>query len=305
MKVKFHLLKFVLVAITFLIATTETNSQPSFNFFSMKEGVVVASQPNSELIFAASGWYAISDKPDVDPNEEFPLGVIFEGEDIGKATTWMFLFRRKNDAHIYGYCFWKPNVIEGYLWITGTSYDFSTAPSLDDFEIIDSDVFVTKLMQSSEYLNNKNSLSDSASPEEIMVGGSSSFLKDRYNFEKEGVYWLSSIYDVASQKRYNCYMPYSADGEISCEIIDLSSINSDDFIQIEIFPNPAEEEIYWTISDDVILSSIELFDIEGKLISNYNPSITNIEVSELHSGKYFLCFTVNNKKKYVPLIIEK
>ena len=85
------------------------------------------------------------------------------------------------------------------------------------------------------------------------------------------------------------------------------SVEEDEKIEekIAIYPNPAKDQVYFTISDDVVLRSIKLFDLEGKLVSEYLTSATMLDVSNINSGKYYLCFDSNRYKKYILLVIER
>ena len=62
---------------------------------------------------------------------------------------------------------------------------------------------------------------------------------------------------------------------------------------ISLYPNPATNEIHWgNENNNLNISSIYLFDVNGKLIKTETPNSFNnkIDVSKLESGTYFLNF---------------
>ncbi|MDB2493005.1 family 16 glycosylhydrolase [Flavobacteriaceae bacterium] len=71
---------------------------------------------------------------------------------------------------------------------------------------------------------------------------------------------------------------------------------------LRIFPNPSTDKIY--INAKVALSSLALYDLYGKLILTKENDITNLDVSRLNSGVYFLEVYSNTEKAVKKLIIN-
>lgn len=98
-----------------------------------------------------------------------------------------------------------------------------------------------------------------------------------------GQYDSSSPYDDG----YQLFPRYNDDITLSS-----GSNNYNGTSYIELSPNPAIDFI--TVSSELELTSYELFTIEGKRI-NKGVDVTNIDVSELNSGVYFIRIASNNK----------
>lgn len=72
--------------------------------------------------------------------------------------------------------------------------------------------------------------------------------------------------------------------------------------QIDIFPIPAQE--YLNISTSLIINTIEIFDIDGRLVDKIQKPASKIEISKLASAMYFLKFYVDNKSVIKRIIKE-
>jgi len=80
-----------------------------------------------------------------------------------------------------------------------------------------------------------------------------------------------------------------------------TSISSwDSALQFNVYPNPASQNVFIEISDEVF--NVEIYTLIGKLISrDYNNKILNIEA--LPPGTYILKVTSNNKVGYRKIVI--
>jgi outer membrane protein assembly factor BamB len=56
--------------------------------------------------------------------------------------------------------------------------------------------------------------------------------------------------------------------------------------ELTLYPNPASDYISIESKNDIL--SIQLFDINGRMISNIAPNLTNIPISQLNSGLYLI-----------------
>ena len=72
-------------------------------------------------------------------------------------------------------------------------------------------------------------------------------------------------------------------------IVPVASINENSIRGLNVFPSPAEN-ILTLQTENVILTNITVLDVRGKLIGNYSPQKTqiNLDVSTLPSGVYLL-----------------
>jgi hypothetical protein len=60
--------------------------------------------------------------------------------------------------------------------------------------------------------------------------------------------------------------------------------------QIKIYPNPANNILHIENVDDVDISHIHLVNIQGQIIKQFEPTKTQLDVSDITSGMYFITF---------------
>jgi uncharacterized delta-60 repeat protein len=75
-------------------------------------------------------------------------------------------------------------------------------------------------------------------------------------------------------------------------------------IKIIAYPNPAQENIKIDIDDDIKITDIRLFDVNGKLVNFYLPNETVLNLSGLAKGKYSLLITTD-KGAFVHQIVKQ
>lgn len=64
---------------------------------------------------------------------------------------------------------------------------------------------------------------------------------------------------------------------------------------IRVFPNPATESISIQTTIDVIIKTIKLYDINGKLIKSFLPTDTDLNIDDIAKGRYNLIITTNKE----------
>lgn len=71
-----------------------------------------------------------------------------------------------------------------------------------------------------------------------------------------------------------------------------------DVHQLDIFPNPASNNLYYTISDNEIGSSIHVYDLAGRLLKQEQMTSTtgHIDIQDLPSGIYIVRTGYNSRK---------
>ena len=78
---------------------------------------------------------------------------------------------------------------------------------------------------------------------------------------------------------------------------------------INLFPNPAADQLYITVSNEFLqnVKTIELYDALGKKLktTNLNSEQTTIHVSELAKGIYFCSFVSNDGKRTVKRFVKE
>jgi hypothetical protein len=74
-----------------------------------------------------------------------------------------------------------------------------------------------------------------------------------------------------------------------------------------IFPNPTQNTINLTIEKSYLAknNSLKLYDLNGRLIKEFNPNSTTIDLSNFSSGLYFIRYQDEQNQKTQKLIIQK
>ncbi len=88
-----------------------------------------------------------------------------------------------------------------------------------------------------------------------------------------------------------------------CEVTILAAPEND-LSKISIYPNPAKDKIYLKGFSSEI-TSLQIFSIQGKLIQKLNNISTEIDVSHLESGIYFIEINTSEGNKNIQKIIKK
>jgi len=88
---------------------------------------------------------------------------------------------------------------------------------------------------------------------------------------------------------------------VACNVLALPNFNleKNNFV---IYPNPIQD--HFTISSYVLIQSIEIFNISGKKIKEFDISLKSYSISELSSGMYFLKIS-SSKGTTVKKIIKE
>jgi hypothetical protein len=81
------------------------------------------------------------------------------------------------------------------------------------------------------------------------------------------------------------------------EIFDLSSENLSEYDNINIFPNPSIDVLFFDFNCDLGVISIEIIDVYGKILNSIDVSCENlIDVQDLVAGTYFLKLNIGRSK---------
>lgn len=74
-------------------------------------------------------------------------------------------------------------------------------------------------------------------------------------------------------------------------IISVEELTSSTF---EVYPNPANSEINLVIDAALGVQTIDILNLSGQLVAQYNYTSSKLDVSELSSGAYFIKLTLTN-----------
>lgn len=314
-------MKRLLIAIfVFLAAVNCTNAQ--FNFITAFEGLEKAKETAisdgiADPVLVIVNW----------ANFVIPMGPLTlvgelktEGEDIGKATLWVYTFVDSNDitkiSHVGVGNFMGAFAGHKLDYNMGPDFDYSYSNPIELTEKNDSPKMVSLLVQDpiyTEYFNsitidpNRYSLTLSIcslnTPYQTIEANEKYWIFTTVDNENETSNLLCSIkYDILSLNIDGCSV-VSDNPAIKCQTYNNSSIIEAKNIDISISPNPASENIniYIPVEYENSISNIELFDINGNLLDNINSY--NYNAANLPNGTYYICFTINNCKYYRAFII--
>jgi len=71
---------------------------------------------------------------------------------------------------------------------------------------------------------------------------------------------------------------------------------------VSVYPNPASNVI--NLGASIALSSVELYDVFGKILLAKEKDLTRIDVKEYTPGVYFLVITSNNQQIVKKVIVN-
>lgn len=117
----------------------------------------------------------------------------------------------------------------------------------------------------------------------ISAFSDSGYIAFRY---KTVVNWL----DVSFDDLYIKSMPVS-----------VNEIDADD-LDVIVYPNPTSQNLYIKSTD--VLKDVQLFDIQGKLIRQFDPNTLELNVNDLTHGVYLLRIDLGEKTEVLKVIIE-
>lgn len=101
---------------------------------------------------------------------------------------------------------------------------------------------------------------------------------------------------------YFDYNPPIITNIVSTEVTDSLNLNEYSFeTQVKIYPNPTNEYFIIDKSLNVIIESIELYDVSGKFLKEFSKSEKYI-ISKLNSGIYFLKIKTNQSETTTKLL---
>ena len=71
------------------------------------------------------------------------------------------------------------------------------------------------------------------------------------------------------------------------------------------YPNPAKDNLYLEFSPDVNCQSVEIYDLDGKMIESKNFNCETIGISNLNSGVYLMKIRMADGKEFSERIIKE
>ena len=71
------------------------------------------------------------------------------------------------------------------------------------------------------------------------------------------------------------------------------------------YPNPAQDQLHLQYSPDVQPACIELFDLQGRLVSKQSQGLENIELQSLAPGQYVMKVTMEDGKTFTDKVVKE
>ena len=285
------------------------------NYFTMRQGLEVAKEKAKEVMENPI-WVAVSaehySSVTLENGVTIQNEIINDGEKIGSAIFWDYIFREKGNSEQLPIAITVIELTTGEFvvakyqeWYSSTSEFISYLEPIDEEKAVDSDEFAASLI--SPYLQNPAYLEHTIMS--LQIYSYSEGFAYCFLAEEDGIDWWSEI-----EVRYNytpnwyeylcCYAPYSDVSEINCEFLWGAVKENADNIPISIFPTPATSIVTISNPEELLISSITVYDILGNKIADISANATEINISNFVAGNYFICFTVGNKKIYRSLVVN-
>jgi len=98
------------------------------------------------------------------------------------------------------------------------------------------------------------------------------------------VHWPSGVTDIVTEVNPNMTLTITEGSEPL-------SVDDQNEVPFSLYPNPAEGEIFVDTPEGVQGGSIEIFDVQGKMVKLQVLNSNRIDVSDLESGTYVIRFT--------------
>ena len=230
---------------------------------------------------------------------------IFEGNNIGKANMWAYTFVDANDVNTSSLIvaiktILAPTIVAFPLDTNfGDLANFSFTETLDLDKLVNSDEFAKKLIEDSFYSKMKNACLENCN---YIIGVASVENETNNCLQAQKISWFIILERISTKARFCCEAAYNDVSVLSCEEYG-GIVEKPNEIPINIFPTPTNNVVTINNPNELLISDITIYDLLGNKIAEIAPDATEINVSDLLAGNYFICFTVGNKKLYRSLII--
>jgi len=111
---------------------------------------------------------------------------------------------------------------------------------------------------------------------------------------------------ISNQGNWQLWVTDSNGCSDSSNLITISGIKSNLIQKISLYPNPANEQLYYNIGTSSALINIKLYDLSGKIIATFQKTKPNgkLDVSNIPEGMYLLIFRDATSIRSVPLVIK-
>jgi uncharacterized repeat protein (TIGR01451 family) len=221
-----------------------------------------------------------------DPNDKMVVqGEDIIDEDIDQYLDYRIRFQNLGTANALNVKI-TDTISNNLDWTT-----FQPLSSSHDFhiEIIDGE-------QINYYFDNINLPFETADPE-----GSNGYIT--YKIKPKPTVQIGDTFENTAYIYFDFNLPIITNTVVTT-VVDELDVESFDFSDINIYPNPAKDNLNISMPENLELLSVELFDVQGKRVKVFTNQ-TELYLNQLHKGVYFLRLVTDKGIHHAKFIKNK
>lgn len=130
----------------------------------------------------------------------------------------------------------------------------------------------------------------------------SRYLEATYLFATNdgGCIVTGGTHDNASSRLDLFVLKINADGTVGTDEILVQEIRP-----YAYWPNPAQDELHLQFSPDVTPKSIELYDLQGRIVRTQRNGLESLNLQGLSAGQYVMKVTLENGKVFSDKVVKE
>jgi hypothetical protein len=106
-------------------------------------------------------------------------------------------------------------------------------------------------------------------------------------------------FDEGSNTAYVLAFKVLADGTLSCPETEIS------VRPYSYYPNPAKDQLHLQYSSNVQPKTIELYDLQGRLVRKQAKDLESVDMQSLAPGQYLMKVTLEDGKSYTEKVVKE
>ena len=111
--------------------------------------------------------------------------------------------------------------------------------------------------------------------------------------------------DTRVSLSYSYYFKVKEDHHLTARLVFDNAIDEQNDTKIETYPNPVIDQLHLDYSPDLKPIKIEIYDLQGRLLSTQKSSLESIDMQKLSTGTYTIKITLDNGKTYSTKIVKQ
>lgn len=138
--------------------------------------------------------------------------------------------------------------------------------------------------------------------------GDSLFLGDVNNLIADSISFVLAQADTAFARCPDGTGQFQLTVVTTPRTVNFCSMSGENALDVDasilLYPNPAADLIYYEMENFEKLNRILVTDVAGRVVLNFKPDLSHsINVSELHSGLYFISMNFNDQKQHIFKVV--